>query len=106
LVIDSGFNVTIPGPPAIVFDNPRLDDPDHSVRLLATSGASPGDTASPAAIADNRAGAFLTGTANPATTGNRIQVLFPKAGRYLVVCMNRVHTLNDHEFGLVSVVGD
>ena len=106
LVIEPGFNAD----GAI---NPRLDDPDNSPRLLATSGASPGDTANPAAIAGNRAGAFLTGTAfNPtatppvATPGNRIQVKFLTTGRYLVICMNRAHSLNDHMFGFVNVVDD
>ena len=106
VIIDPGFNVTIPTTPPTVFNNPRLDDPTSSPRLLATSGASPGDTLNPAAIATNRAGAFLTGSANPATAGVRIQVQFTKPGRYLVICMNRAHAINDHMFGFVSVVGD
>jgi len=108
VVIDPGFNVNIaatPTTPAIVIVNPRLDDPTSSPRLLATSGASPGDVNNPAAIATNRAGAFLTGTANPATAGNRIQVQFNHTGRFLIICMNRVHSLNDHMFGFVTVVG-
>jgi hypothetical protein len=104
LVIEPGFNVTVPTTPPTVLNNPRLDDPDHSFRVVATSGASPGDTLNPAAIAGNRAGAFLTGSANPATPGNRIQVQFMKTGRYLVICMNRAHSLNDHMFGFVNVV--
>jgi plastocyanin len=99
LVIEPGFNAD----GAI---NPRLDDPDNSARVLATSGASPGDTANPAALANNRAGAFLTGSAAPATPGNRIQVEFMKTGRFLVICMNRGHSLNDHMFGFVNVVDD
>jgi len=108
VVIDPGFNVNIaatPTTPAIVIVNPRLDDPTSSPRLLATSGASPGDVNNPAAIATNRAGAFLTGTANPATAGNRIQVQFNQTGRFLIICMNRAHSLNDHMFGFVTVVG-
>src|SRR5437588_12941421 len=102
LVIEPGFNAD----GAI---NPRLDDPDNSPRLLATSGASPGDTANPAAIAGNRAGAFLTGTAfNPTATppvaapGNRIQVKLLPAGRSLVTCMDRAHSHNDHTLGAVN----
>jgi plastocyanin len=108
VIIDPGFNVTIPTTPPIVLNNPRLDDPMSSLRLLATSGASPGDTLNPAAIAGNRAGAFLTGTAlTPApAAGHRIQVQFTRTGRFLVICMNRAHSLNDHMFGFVSVVGD
>jgi hypothetical protein len=56
--------------------------------------------------ADDRAGAFLAGTASPATAGVRIAVQFNRAGRYLVVCMNRAHLINDHMFGFVNVVGD
>ena len=106
LVIEPGFNVNNPATattPAIVIANPRLDDPAHSHRLLATSGRAPGDTTAPGA---NPAGAFLTGSAAPATPGNRVQVRFLKTGRYLVICMNRAHSLNDHMFGFVNVVGD
>jgi len=101
VVIDSGFNL-----PALGLNNPRLDDTSHSVRLLGTSGNSDGDVDNPAAIAGNRAGAFLTGTALPQTVGQRITVQFTKTGRFLVICMNRGHSLNDHMFGFVSVVGD
>jgi len=38
--------------------------------------------------------------------GNRIVYQFIKTGRYLVICMNRAHSLNDHMFGFVNVVGD
>jgi plastocyanin len=114
LVILTGFNLTATNSaPATIIPNPRIDDPAHSNRLLATSGASPGDTENPPAIANNRAGAFLAGTAfNPNVTppvntaGNRIQVQFNRTGRFLVVCMNRSHLLNDHMFGFVSVVGE
>jgi hypothetical protein len=96
--------------PTITFNNPRLDDPASSPRLPATSGASPDDPGppdgNPTAIATSRAGAFLTGTANPATVGNRIQVQFNRNGRFLVICMNRAHSINDHMFGFVNVVGD
>jgi len=98
LIIEPGFN--------IANSNPRLDDAVNGIRLLATSGDSPGDVDNPAVIAGNRAGGFLAGTALPTTTGNRIRVRFDKTGRYLVICMNRAHSLNDHMFGFVSVVGD
>src|SRR5882672_5963868 len=75
LIIDTGANVVIPattGPPPtpaiIVVDNPRVDDTTHTHRLLGTSGSSTaGDTTGLAAIRNNRAGAFLTGSAAPAT---------------------------------------
>jgi plastocyanin len=110
-VIVTGFNLTAANsaPPTIIA-NPRVDDTAHSHRALATSGRSPGDTANPPVIFNNPAGAFLTGTAFNVTTGvgtpgNRIQVTFNRNGRYLVVCMNRSHLLNDHMFGFVTVVG-
>ena len=104
VVIDPGFNVNVP---PVVLNNPRIDDPRSSPRLLATSGASPGDVNNPPAIAGNRAGAFLAGTTlTPAPApGVRIQVQFTKTGRFLVICMNRAHAINDHMFGFVTVVG-
>jgi len=109
LIIHTGFNIAAPN--VVVITNPRVDDTEHTHRLLATSGGvttsaagvPSGDASAPGA---NPAGAFLTGSAAPATPGNRIQVQFLKNGRYLVVCMNRGHFLNDHMFGFVSVVGD
>ncbi len=107
LVINPGFNVNAP---PVVISNPRVDDPVSSPRLLATSGASPGDVNNPPGIATNPVGGFLTGTAAATTTapngtpGARIQVQFTQPGRYLVVCMNRGHLLNDHMFGFVNVV--
>ena len=107
LIIQSGFNVTAANTsPATVVANPRLDDATHTAQIIATSGRSAGDTLNPAAIAGNQAGAFLTGSANPATAGNRIKVTFEKTGRYLVICMNRGHSLNDHMFGFINVVDD
>src|SRR5207249_11107063 len=106
VAIEPGFN-------ADGASNHRPAAPDASPSLLATSGPTPGDTANPAAIAGNRARACLTGTAfNPTATppvaapGNRIQVKFLSTGRYLVICMNRAHSLNDHMFGFVNVVDD
>jgi hypothetical protein len=71
---------------------PRVDDPRE--RFLATSGTIPGQPVT--------AGAFLVGT-TPTAVGNRIQYRFTKAGRYLVICQNRNHLLNDWMFGFVNV---
>jgi hypothetical protein len=49
------------------------------------------------------AGAFLVGT-TPTATGNRIQYRFTQTGRFLVICQNRGHLLNDWMFGFVNVV--
>ena len=90
LVIDTPQNT--PAAP-----NPRVDDPTD--RLLATSGTIPG---APTVTA----GAFLPGTNAAGAAGNRIQIRFLKTGRFLVICMNRAHYLNDHMFGFVDVVDD
>jgi plastocyanin len=77
----------------------RVDDPTN--RLLSTSGQfvnAGGMTV---------VGAFLVGTGTtPTGMGNHIQVRLTRPGRYLVVCQNRNHYLNNHMFGFVNVVND
>ena len=51
---------------------------------------------------------FLNGgtiPAGPTSDGQLITYRFLKNGRYLVICMNRTHFLNDWMFGFVNVVG-
>ena len=51
---------------------------------------------------------FLNGGTIPAgatSNGQLITYRFLKTGRYLVICMNRVHFLDDWMFGFVNVVG-
>lgn len=51
---------------------------------------------------------FLNGGTIPAgatSDGQLVTFRFPKGGRYLVVCTNRTHFLNDWEFGFVDVGG-
>lgn len=53
-------------------------------------------------------GPFLNGAAGlaiPPAQGVRFQYKFEKTGRFLVICMNRVHLISDHMFGFVDVVG-
>jgi plastocyanin len=53
-------------------------------------------------------GPFLNGAAGlalPPAQGVRFQYKFEKTGRFLVICMNRVHSISDHMFGFVTVVG-
>jgi hypothetical protein len=49
---------------------------------------------------------FLNGgtvPAGPTSNGQLVTYRFLKSGRYLVICMNRVHFLNDWMFGFVNV---
>jgi hypothetical protein len=51
---------------------------------------------------------FLNGgtvPAGPTSNGQLISYRFLEPGRYLVICMNRTHFLNDWMFGFVNVVG-
>jgi plastocyanin len=69
----------------------RVDDPTD--RLLGTS-TQVGDLA----------GAFLEGK-TATTFATHLQFRFTKSGRYLAVCMNRNHYLNNWMFGFVTVGG-
>jgi hypothetical protein len=99
---DGKGDIVVQVPANVANNNPRVDDQDRI--LLSTIGRIPGDTTS------NPAGAFLVGTAPVAavpgtfTVGNRIQYRFTKTGRYLIICQNRGHSMNDHMFGFVNVV--
>jgi len=88
LVIDTGTN-----PPVV-----RVDDPTDRLLATATIVVESNGTLIP--------GAFHTGTlpGTPPTPGTQIQYRFEKTGRYLVVCMNRNHYLNDWMFGFIDVV--
>jgi hypothetical protein len=104
LIIHTGQNVANA--------NNRVDDSENSERLLATSGrvmgCGPGESEPQCdsnALSANPNGGFLMGS-NATAPGNRIQVRFLKTGRFLVICMNRGHFLNDHMFGFVNVVGE
>jgi len=51
---------------------------------------------------------FLNGgtiPAGPNSDGQLVTYRFVKTGRYLVICMNRTHFLNDWMFGFVNVIG-
>jgi plastocyanin len=106
-IIVTGFNLTATNSnPSTIISNPRVDDAVHTHRFLATSGQAPAGDTNPATTIANKTGAAVAGTAVTNAPGNRIQVRFDKGGRYLVICMNRSHALNDHMFGFVNVVGD
>lgn len=44
--------------------------------------------------------------AGATSNGQLVSYRFLKPGRYLVICMNRTHHLNDWMFGFVNVTGD
>jgi hypothetical protein len=48
-------------------------------------------------------GVLLTGS-TLTTRGNLVRYRFAEDGRYLVICINRVHAINDWMFGFVNVV--
>jgi plastocyanin len=48
-------------------------------------------------------GQLLTGS-TATTAGTRVRHRFTAGGRYLVICINRVHSINDWMFGFVNVV--
>lgn len=61
----------------------------------------------PGRLASTGAQQFLNGGTVPAgatSNGQLVSYRFLKTGRYLIICMNRVHFLNDWMFGFVNVV--
>ena len=89
LIVDTGVFVPPPPPPGSL---PFFDYAPG--RVLAAIGGS---------------GIFLNGSAvAPATPapGVVLQHRFEKTGRFLVICPNRFHAINDYMFGFVNVVGD
>jgi hypothetical protein len=62
----------------------------------------------PGRLVSSGAFQFLNGgtvPAGPNSNGQLITYRFLKTGRYVVLCMNRVHFLNDWMFGFVNVTG-
>lgn len=47
---------------------------------------------------------FFTGRAAEGAAAPQVQYRFEKTGRYMVVCTNRGHLINDRMFGFVNVV--
>ncbi len=116
LVAEPGFNINAAnsGQTAVVVVNPRVDDTEHSSRLLATSGASPGEVSatrrrSPATVPAHSWPERRSTRQRPRQwrrPGSGSRCSSTRNGRYLVICMNRAHLLNDHMFGFVSVDDD
>jgi len=79
------------GPAPAVHPNNRVWSPEG--RLMSAGG-----------VQFLNGGTAPTGTG--ATGGQLLTYRFLKTGRYLVICMNRSHFLNDWMFGFVNVVGE
>jgi plastocyanin len=99
IVVDAGAN-----PPFA-----RVDDAERI--LVGTAALIPDGVVN--GVQTQVAGIFAQGTNAVATPTNpirtvaeQIRVKFTKNGRYLVICMNRNHSINDHMFSFVNVVGD
>jgi len=88
VIIDIDADPVAPGP-----THPPIFDYSPG-RVLGAIGGIPGPFLNGA-----------TGLATPPAQGVRFQYKFEKTGRFLVICMNRVHSISDHMFGFVTVVG-
>src|SRR5262245_8784452 len=91
-VADGHGDIVIAAPPNITSAHPDNRVWSEEGRLMSAGGHQ-----------------FLNGgtiPAGPTSNGQLITYRFLKTGRYLVICMNRVHSLNDWMFGFVNVVGE
>jgi plastocyanin len=98
-----------PGGPGAQCVGPAAVVTDRKGDLIIDTGVAPARVLG----AISGSGVFLNGSTNPAVPpppppapGVRLQYRFEKTGRFLVICMNRSHSINDYMFGFVNVVGD
>ena len=79
---------------------------DGHGRLIVDTGVFPAQTVlnhTPGQLLSAGEGQLLTGSTET-TPGTRVRHRFAEDGRYLVICINRVHSINDWMFGFVNVV--
>lgn len=79
---------------------------DGKGRLIIDTGVFPAQAVidhMPGQLLSAGEGALLTGS-TPTTAGTQVRHRFAEHGRYLVICINRVHSINDWMFGFVNVV--
>ena len=95
----AGDHLIMDGEGNVVVDtgtNPPFARVDDAGRILVGTAAQATDTV---------AGRFHQGVAANAANGpEQIRIKFSKKGRYLAICMNRNHSINDWMFGLFDVV--
>jgi hypothetical protein len=80
---------------------------DGNGAIIMETGTNPpfnGINSLPGQLFSAGVGVRLTGS-TPTTAGTEVRYRFEKSGRYLVVCINRAHYLNDWMFGFVNVQG-
>lgn len=80
---------------------------DGGGRLIVDTGSFPAQNrinSAPGEIFSAGDGLFLTGSTAAGAAGTQVRHRFAEDGRYLVVCTNRVHSINDWMFGFVNVV--
>lgn len=94
----AGDHMIMDGKGEVVVDtgtNPPFTRVDDAGRILVGTAARATDTV---------AGRFHQGVAAPPSGPEQIRIKFSKTGRYLAICMNRNHSINDWMFGLFDVV--
>lgn len=84
------------------------DGKGNLVIAIAAGGQAVRVDYEPGQVLSAGSGAFLIGTSRNAITnviipGTLVRVRFNEDGRYLVVCMNRAHVVNQWMFGFVNV---
>lgn len=85
-----------------------IDRDDRLVIAIEAGGPADRIDYEPGQVLSVGTGAFLIGTAETGTPpvrtpGTRVRVRFEEDGRYLVICMNRPHAVNECMFGFVNV---
>ena len=79
---------------------------DGNGNLIVDTGVFPAQPVlnhTPGQLLSAGEGQLLIGSTET-TAGTRVRHRFAEDGRYLVICINRVHSINDWMFGFVNVV--
>ena len=80
---------------------------DGDGNLVIDTGVFPAQSrinSAPGELFSAGGGVFLTGSTAAGAPGTQVRHRFAEDGRYLVICTNRVHSINDWMFGFVNVV--
>ena len=80
---------------------------DGDGNLVIDTGVFPAQSrinSAPGELFSAGGGLFLTGSTAAGAAGTQVRHRFAEDGRYLVICTNRIHSINDWMFGFVNVV--